>query len=514
MALFNAGTVYYKLPRSITGKDNSKDDVTYVKDELLLAQQKYEVIEDCIEGQLAVKAKTTKYLRKPNPTDQSPENDQRYKDLLEYAIFSNFLDQTRLGLKGACLLDKPVLVIPDNLKKMVDSIDGSYGISSLADSCLDVTLSYNRAALLTDYPIINGNLSKSKKKDIYPSTCLYRPQQIINWDKKDFYGKSVKSLVVLCEYYDTGLGKFKKDYEPQWRVLGLDDNFEYYVEVWRKDSKGKLYIYQQKSYPVDGKGNRWNEIPLTFLSYSGDRSEIVPPPMYNLAVLNIGHYRNSAGYEDSVFQIGEPTLVTAGLTSGWYETELKGKIRLGSRGGIPLPVGGEAYLLQVQANTMVFEAMKDKEQQMVLLGAKMLQPSNKVKTATEAANDSSEENSILISTANSVSSSIKQSLIWSQKYLTGEVDNKIKFELLTETSFTNMTPNERVQLVQEWYAGLITFNEARYKLMRAGIASENVDKIIPPKPPKTEESQNGKKTKARGTVSAITGKDLKGTENN
>lgn len=515
MALFSQGTTYYKLPVSKPKGSEQKDDVTYVRPELVKAQEKYQVIEDCIEGQPIIKAKREVYLRKPNATDKSVENEQRYNDLLDSAIFSNFVDQTRLGLKGQCFLDEPSLVIPEILKKMTKNVNGCCGINSLAESCIDLTLTLNRGGLFVDFPITKKNMSVSQKKDVTPSVCLYRPQQITNWAERSFDGKIVKSGIVLCEWYNTNKGMFRQDYEMQWRVLGLDENFEYFNEIWRLDGKGKPFIYQAKIYPQDGKGKRWNEIPFIFLSYSGDKSEIVPPPMYNLAVLNIGHFRNSASYEDAVFMLGEPTLVIAGLPNGWLEDQLKGKVQLGSRGGLPLPVGGEAYLLQVQPNTMVYEAMKDKESQMISLGAKMLQPSDKVKTATESANDFSNENSILISTSNSVSIAITKCLEWSLKYLTGGVDEKISFQLLTETSLTNMTANERMQLAAEWTAGLVTFNEARFLLRRSGIAFEDVDKIVPPTPPMAKGAAEGKKkVKPKGTVSTISGKDLEGNGNN
>ena len=59
--------------------------------------------------------------------------------------------------------------------------------------------------------------------------------------------------------------------------------------------------------------------------------------MYDLAVLNIAHYRNSADYEESCFVTGQPTVWASGLTEAWVEDVLKGELRLGSFGGIPLP---------------------------------------------------------------------------------------------------------------------------------------------------------------------------------
>ncbi|MBL1368232.1 DUF4055 domain-containing protein, partial [Acinetobacter baumannii] len=108
-----------------------------------------------------------------------------------------------------------------------------------------------------------------------------------------------------------------------------------------------------------------DEIPFMFVGSHNNDPEIDNPPMYDLAELNIAHYRNSADYEEAVYMMGQPTYWFSGLTKEWIKEVLGGKIQLGSVGGVLLPANSSAGLLQPTPNTMAKEAMDQKENQMV-----------------------------------------------------------------------------------------------------------------------------------------------------
>jgi hypothetical protein len=134
------------------------------------------------------------------------------------------------------------------------------------------------------------------------------------------------------------------------------------------------------------------------------------PNMYDLASLNIAHYRNSADYEEACYIVGQPTPVLTGLTEQWYKDILGGCVNFGSRGGIPLPVGASADLLQASENTMIKEAMEIKERQMVALGAKLVEQKQVQRTAFETKVEATSEGSILSSSAKNVSNAF----VWAQ----------------------------------------------------------------------------------------------------
>jgi hypothetical protein len=59
--------------------------------------------------------------------------------------------------------------------------------------------------------------------------------------------------------------------------------------------------------PKRGDGEAWNYIPFTFVGSVNNDETPDLPPLYDLAVLNVAHYRNSADYEESCYMVGQPT---------------------------------------------------------------------------------------------------------------------------------------------------------------------------------------------------------------
>ena len=195
--------------------------------------------------------------------------------------------------------------------------------------------------------------------------------------------------------------------------------------------------------------------------------------MLDLSTMNIAHYRNSADYEESLFLVGQPTLVISGLSQEWANEFINGKVVLGSRSAISLPKDAKADMLQAHPNIMPKEGMEHKEQQMKALGAKLIEPNFSKVTATEVLMEAASESSILTSTANNVSAAYRKAIANAGQFLEAMEPDSIVFQLNVDFSVSKMTAQERQQLMAEWQGGLITWKEARALLHEAGVASED-----------------------------------------
>lgn len=516
------------------GRFNKTDSVDYVKGELVEILPRYARITDCLKGQDAIKKNTYSngisqptsqgyfigyqnnpevYLPMPNKADQTQENLYRYAMYKERAVFYPVLQQTSLGLIGQCFIYDPIVEVPEKLKIMMTNVDGINDIYQFAKKALSYNVNYSRAGILTDYPNIDETVTVSDSDEINPSLICYSPEDIINWRVRRIKNKNVLSLVVIRECIESENYFFKEQYFETYRVLKLDDSNEYVQEIWQKNEKGEIVL--KESFEPKYGGKRFNFIPFVFLGSESNTPDICDPQMDAIAVLNIAHYRNSADYEDSSYNVGQPTPVFTGITENWVKKVLNGVVRLGSVGSISLPVGGDAKLLQALPNSMPIEGMKHKEDQMLSLGAKIIQPSNIVKTATESTMDKSDENSILTCTSKNTSVGVQLAIKWAYMFKTGqdsgEEYEKIKFELRTESALANMTANERMQTVADWQAGAITYRELRTVYKKAGIAYEDLE--TPPELPKTQEmmkQEEQEKMKPEGTVNPSSGRDFIG----
>lgn len=112
-------------------------------------------------------------------------------------------------------------------------------------------------------------------------------------------------LVVLREVIEEkdGYG-FRK--LIQYRELALV-NGRFVCRVWRSKAEngGGVFTVDAEYNPKPKGKDFWDEIPFTFVGAQNNDETIDDPPLATLAEINLGHYRNSADYEDSVWFCGQ-----------------------------------------------------------------------------------------------------------------------------------------------------------------------------------------------------------------
>jgi len=456
-------------------------NVSYVRTELTNLCKEYDTIRDCLNGQEVIKSKKDKYLPRPNPLDISEENYTRYKDYLNRAVFYGVTNRTLVGLLGQIFHKKATVKLPLYLEELSKNINGAgLNLEQFSKKVCGNIISFGRGGILTDFTNSNENEVPTKESidngNIRPVLKFYESSDIINWRTIDIGSNSVLSLVVLKEkypYYDDG---FELKEDVQYRVLRLEEG-KYYQYIYRGNVKNAKRISQQfteisKILILDHNGNPFNEIQFEFIGSSNNDVEIDYPPLYNIAALNIAHYRNSADYEEMCYICGQITPYFTGLTQEWVAEVLRDKVYYGSRTTIPLPVGATAGIIQASSNSVPFEAMGHKEKQMAALGAKLVEPRKVQQTATEDQNDKLTENSMLGTIANNVSLAIENSLKRMLSFVKSD-DSDILYKLNTDFEILTMSEGERRQLTSEWKDGIITFNEVRTSLRNIGVAFDD-----------------------------------------
>lgn len=458
-------------------------NVSYRLPEVEAMMPKWQLIADCIAGQEAVKKRGTKYLPKPNPTDTTPENDARYEGYVTRAVFYNVTANTLSGLVGQVFNSDPVSEYPAELEPLWYDADGK-GVTLIqqAKKSLTSTLAFGRCGLLVDFPPSpKDELGQERvftRQEVMdgrarPTMQYYGPFDIINWRYEQQGAVAVLALLVLVEDYIIRDDGFEIQRGQQCRVLRLT-NGVYSVETWRRTDEKQEGPYQLQGTvtPRASDGKPFGYIPFYFMGSQNNDAQVDKPPMYDIANINIGHYRNSADYEDSVFMVGQPTPYFSGLTREWVDEVLKGTIQLGSRGAIPLPENGSAGLIQAEPNSMVKEAMDQKQQQMVALGAQLVEDKQVQRTLGEAKMESAVIASTLTSCARNVSQAFESALMTAAQFNGTPVNaDALKFQLSTDFAIAKMSPQDRQQLLSEWQGGLISFTEARSQLRQSGIAT-------------------------------------------
>lgn len=307
-------------------------------------------------------------IRWVDPED--PERSQQYR---EDAVLTNFTDLTKVGLTGLVFRKPAEKKIPSALKYIEEDATGTnIDLEQLSQYIISELLVTGRMGLLVDFPVVEGRVTKQDENRglFQPRINPYTAESIINWDTISEGGVIKLSLVVLKEEVlkRNPEDKFQWVKETEYRVLYLEDGV-YKQEI--RDKGGK--IISGPVTPRDANRNTFDEIPFVFIGSENNDPKVDKIPLYDMAVINLSHYKNSADFEESVFICGQPTLFMSTKDPMATNDLYPEGVRLGSRRGYTLQEG-EAQLLQANANQLADAAMKRKEEQAASIGARLIAP--------------------------------------------------------------------------------------------------------------------------------------------
>lgn len=449
-------------------------DVTTQRAEYTAALPSWTLAEDAAAGEAAVKAAKDKYLPRPNPTDTSAQNEARYDQYLLRAVYYNATGRTLSGLIGIAFARWPEIDLPAGMEFAEKDIAGAnLSLIQQAQAAVAQVLKTGRAGLLTDYPPTTGTVSRADQErgGVRPTITLYRAADIINWRTERKGGVTRLSMVVLVESFDEVID-FAISRETQYRVVKLEGGIVRH-EIYRatRGNDGKITWARIDEYePRRGDGRPWTEIPFTFIGARNNDWEIDPAPLYDLATINLAHYRNSADYEDSAYFVGQPQYWVAGLDEAWRDDMYARGVYVGSRAILALPANGSAGILQAQPNTLAGEAMKDKEAQMAALGARLIVGSVGNKTARQQDSEDTVAHSVLSLVCDNVSAAYRQALTWFAAFNSTEpADGDIEFEIPTDFASREMDPAELTALLAAVQAGKMPESDLWTRLRNAGL---------------------------------------------
>lgn len=456
--------------------------VAFVRSDLACNFESYDMILDCLAGSEAVKKKYTTYLPMPDPANLTEQNVARYQSYSQRAVFYNVTQRTALGLQGQIFLRPPVVNAPAALDNVItDSNGAGISVEQLARDAEWLVAGLGRAGLFIDYPPTREVATKAQLQNgnIRPTMTIYGPKNVINWRIRKVGSKEVLCLVVLLETYTVEDNGFETKLGFQFRELRLSEDNKYTVQVWRAvtPESDDFQKFGPEYSPAGGDGKPLDTIPFTFIGSKNNEPSIDPPPLLDMANINIAHFRNSADYEEMIYVVGQPMLTISGLTTEWYNDILGGKVPFGSRSGLPLPVGGKAELLQVEPNTAAYEGMQHKERQMIALGAKIVEQKTVQRTATEAGNEKASEESVLSAIAKNVSSAFKWGLEWCAHFL-NVPETGIDFQLNTDFELSRMSSEDINAVIKSWQDEAISWTEMRTTLRKAGRATQDDDEAL------------------------------------
>lgn len=455
------------------------DSVTWQRAEYRAQRSIWKKIRDASNGEESIKDGGDLYLPRLGGHTRDVEGDALYKVYLDYAHWYSATGRTLAGLRGLVFRKDPLKSIPEELQVYEDNItaDGQSLMSFTKDVLVEV-LQTNRCGVFIDFPDVDipEDITEKEMHDanIRPYVRMYRAENIINWRTTIVNNETVTSLVVLTETVEEeGDYGFDVKYIPQYRVLYLDELGVYHQRIYQMlDTKNVLNLPAGMNLIADivpvVNGEVLYTIPFYTITDKGITWETSNPTLLGLVNTNISHYRNSANREQALLWTGNPTPVF----SGYMGKPGEGVIRLGSTEAILLNNGGTAGFLEFTGHGInpIKELMLEKEEEMAVLGARIIAPEKRsAETAESAAIHRAGEQGVLADIANSISDGLTRVLRFFGAYHRIKDLKNIWVKLNTDYMPINMDADTLEALGKLLQAGIISWETFVYQMQQGEI---------------------------------------------
>lgn len=447
---------------------------SFARPEYTEAAKSWQLVKDCVAGSKAVKAQGTLYLPMPDPTNDSDENKERYEALLKRAMFLNITGRTRQGLIGAVFRKTAEVDLPDSVKYLIENASGDgTSLEQLSKEAVGEDLDTGRGGFFVDYPPLEApegtRPTRAQTAGRNAHIHIYEAMSIINWREDVINGVRKLTMVLLVECYNEDESdEFNFNTKKQYRALTLHEG-KYRHRLWHEGDPYESPFLDV--YPTDYNGNAFDHIPFHFFGAESNDSRIDKAPLEDLAEVNILHYGNSATVEESGFISSQPTLFfTTDIDQDEFQKWNPHGIQIGATCGYSLGKNGSAIMVQASEGQLARTLMQDKENQMLMIGARIVQQASNQETAEAARIRYSSDNSVLGTIAGNVSEALKLAILDAQLYMSGISDAAgTTFWLNQEFFDETMDAQMILAQVQLWQQGFIAKKDLRVNLRQAGI---------------------------------------------
>lgn len=305
--------------------DASKNYVNSIPEhsDYVFMRYKWDIIDDCLEGEDKIKLKGTCYLPKTMGMETDKQHgDEIYKAYKMRADYYDYPADFYMAIGGLLRQKDPELSFPDEMDtKFVPSPSyvSNKSFYDVYSDVIDYVTKYARHGILLDIPE-----GRDKAIDLYPVIVQYNARQIKHWGTTIYKGQEVVSFVVLDEsYYSYDNASLSQIQKPRYRFLGLktltdDGNNEldtpiYYTysgETWDFGIFNPPYVPTgvdvggKTVYFPSLKGKTMPYIPFWCIGTTKIGLDVEKPIIYPLCKASLALYRLSADYKEYLFKQG------------------------------------------------------------------------------------------------------------------------------------------------------------------------------------------------------------------
>jgi hypothetical protein len=442
--------------------------VTNLHPEYSARADQWKQARDFYEGQAAVHAAGEKYL--PRLVE---EPDASYKARKCRASFFNATQRTIEGLVGMLFRSAPECGVSAGVADMLlDVTKSGESMDAFGAKCAEELETVGKVAVLVDHPPAPATpmtRAQVEALNVRPHLARYTAESLINWQYGWVNNKTALVMAVLaeCTYQDNPDDPFAPLKVDQWRELRLVGGV-YVQQLWRRPVDGGEPVREGGPVTPTIAGKPLPEIPLHII---GDGR----PPLQALMDVNLSHYQTTADLEHGAHQTALPQPWAAGIPQRLDDDGKSIDEPLYIGGGVlwTFPHGAQVGMLEYtgQGLSALSDRLKVKEQQMAVLGARMLEAQKSgVEAADTAGMHRAGEQSILQRQAGELSAKLEGALSVFDSWAGGS--GEVKYQINKDFLPTALSAQEITALVGAWQSGAMSHEELFGKFQRGGVVSE------------------------------------------
>jgi hypothetical protein len=266
----------------------------------------------------------------------------------------------------------------------------------------------------------------------------------------------------------------------QFRVLELTDptgQHPVYMSTVYTYAADKRTLLKGDTLTPTRRGQALEFIPFCFVGPTAIAPEIEKPPLLDIAAVNLSHYRSSADLEHGRHFTALPTPWVVGAPSDGSS------LRIGA--GVAWELSGDnakAGMLEFTGQGLgaLENALKDKKEDMAVLGARLVDQGGQNETAESVRARQASANATLMTMTTTLSQAITKGLRWHAWWMGVDKPEEQKPQPVGYTISTaffqqRLTADELRSLLQAVQAGELSYETFFYNLVRGDIARPNVD---------------------------------------
>ncbi len=419
----------------------------------------------------SIRARGKLYLPK-----HAAERDDDYEVRLKLGVLYNGFKRTLSAMVG--LVTQRDVTLGKDVGPLFaqhwETIDGKRRHGAVfARDVLREGLATNHAGILVDtFPVQEIGRPRSKAEEaaigLRPYWRLYRAEDIRDWDFVEHQGEQVLSTLVLREKYHRRKGRFQTEEVTDYRVFSWSPPAvnggrpTVTWELWREETSTSSA--RRASLVSTGAINGPSRIPFAFYAPAGFGE---PPPLIDLADLNLTHYRTDTDRRH-LMRIG---CLPIPVRVGYVKRDDEPDKPWGSNILQDVPTGGNIFWAEITgaAFEVTGKDLQMIEARMGSLGLAFLQPETRAAETAEAKRiDATAQNASLASAARALQDTLEEAQSYHAAFLN-----------IAPGSVTVNTDFERVQLDPQTVTALSALEVAGQLSLETLLSVLKVGHVLP-----------------------------------